>query len=532
MVRVSIWLVLEPLHACMDANLSESCKRQHNDEMNRIKPSRALRLAIVGGGYSGCTAAVQFAAAHTTPIDIAIVEPRPELGYGLAYSTSDPDHRLNGSPDVHMIHPADPDSLLRWCHEQDIPTTDPEARAPDGTLFIRRSDFGRYVNDMLLDQADRLTDGSRVRHLRDRACDASPLTAGFRVQMASGLAHDCDMVVVATGNAVPRLPVALGTTLHHHPHVIASAHDVARLRSIPTDARVLVLGTGLTALDVLSTLCKAGHRGPMVSLSRRGLRPVPYRPKGLPGDASLPPVLERIEGAVAPFIAALHPLSLRNLVRALRRQIKHDASQGRPWYVAFDQMRDVVWQFWPKMPAVDKRRFARSLRTWYDVHRFRAPPQNDALVRAAERAGRIVFSAAHVRAAAWSGGAAPILVTLQDRKSALERVEAFDAVVNCTGLDAAAGAAANPFLAALLRRGLLTLDASGVGFAVDSECRAIDDHGKVCDALRVIGPPTAGVYGDPLGALFIAAQVRRMLPGALGALERSCSLAPWHDARE
>ena len=194
-------------------------------------------------------------------------------------------------------------------------------------------------------------------------------------------------------------------------------------------------------------------------------------------------------------------------------------------------MRDVVWQFWPDMPAPDKRRFARLLRAWYDAHRFRAPPQNDMLVCGAERAGLVSFKAARLVSATWVGGGEPIRVTLRDRGAAVGYARAFDAVVNCTGLDVSAGAADNPLLASLLRRGLLTNDASGVGFAVDHQCRAVARDGSVQPALRVIGPPTAGVFGDPLGALFIAAQVRRMVPDALASLIRAPAPAHAHAHR-
>jgi uncharacterized NAD(P)/FAD-binding protein YdhS len=53
--------------------------------------------------------------------------------------------------------------------------------------------------------------------------------------------------------------------------------------SVPTDARVLLVGSGLTALDVICTLLRQGHRGAIDVLSRRGLRP---RPAGAgPGAA-------------------------------------------------------------------------------------------------------------------------------------------------------------------------------------------------------------------------------------------------------
>jgi len=91
----------------------------------------------------------------------------------------------------------------------------------------------------------------------------------------------------------------------------------------------------------------------------------------------------------------------------------------------------------------------------------------------------------------------------------------FDVVINCTGLDVVAGLAANPLLSSLVASGRLRRDACGIGLAVDADCRALDAAGRPQPALRLVGPPTAGTFGDPLGAMFIGAQIHRMLPAAL-----------------
>ena len=72
-----------------------------------------------------------------------------------------------------------------------------------------------------------------------------------------------------------------------------------------------------------------------------------------------------------------------------------------------------------------------------------------------------------------------------------------------------------------MRKGWLTPYACGIGFAVDEHCHALSAKGTKQPAVRVIGPPTAGTFGDPLGAMFIAAQIYRILPDMLSSLEAS-----------
>src|SRR6185312_4817746 len=56
---------------------------------------RIPRITIVGGGFSGASAAIQLLGRSAVPLGVTIVEPRANLVYGLAYSSDDPDHRLN-----------------------------------------------------------------------------------------------------------------------------------------------------------------------------------------------------------------------------------------------------------------------------------------------------------------------------------------------------------------------------------------------------------------------------------------------------
>lgn len=475
------------------------------------------RVTIVGGGYSGSAAAVQLVRASATPLQVAVVEPREELGYGMAYSSEDPDHRLNGLPDNHMVDPLDPAALQRWYEDSGAAAADPGARAPDGGLFIRRRDFGRFVCASVRAHPS-------IRHERTLAIGALAHPHGLAVRTANGKSIESDLVVVATGHALARPPPPLAA-LAGHAGVIEDPAVLARVRAIAPDARVLVIGSGLTALDILSTLVRSGRSGRITVVSRHGLSPRSQRPRPAP-DPDAPTLLERINGPVAPFlIEAGNPPSVRGLLRALRARVAEVRSRGQTWHAAFDDLRDVLWKIWPNVEPTEKRRFQRLLRAWYDAHRFRSPPQNEAMVRSAEERGLVEYRAARIASAQAVQGKAALQVELIARTTLRRHTEAFDAIVNCTGSDAGSGVRENPFLASLVASGLARPDPAGMGIAVDRHYRAIRADGTVNDRVRVIGPPSAGTFGDPFGAIFIASHVRRMLPEALATLHASpCDL--------
>jgi uncharacterized NAD(P)/FAD-binding protein YdhS len=228
-------------------------------------------------------------------------------------------------------------------------------------------------------------------------------------------------------------------------------------------------------------------------------------------------LMDRIDGDMPAYAAeVLAKGGILDLTRALRRKIREAADRGEPWQTPFDELRNSVWRFWPRLPVAERRRFLRHLRTWYDAHRFRTPPQNADIAEQAERAGGLVYRNGRIQAVR-DDGTKSIAVSWVDHSGARNE-ERFEAVVNCTGFDPSCGAAANPFLANLLSQGVIRPDPTGVGFEVDAQCRPVARDGAPSARMRILGPPSAGSFGDPLGVPFIAPQIRRVVPGILAEL--------------
>ena len=80
------------------------------------------------------------------------------------------------------------------------------------------------------------------------------------------------------------------------------------------------------------------------------------------------------------------------------------------------------------------------------------------------------------------------------------------------------GLRSNPLLVSLLTQGLLRADPCGLDIQTDLTGRAVNTIGFALDHLRLIGPPTLGTFGDPIGASYIAMQVHRLVPHFLAGL--------------
>lgn len=479
------------------------------------------RVVIVGGGFSAAAFAVQFVRNTRSRVDISIVEPRANLGCGLAYSATDSDHRLNAPASLHSLDPDHPEALRAWCVREGVFDRDPECFSGGGYAFLRRGDFGAFVTDQIAQAAADRRLGSSIHHVRDYAVSAEPIPAGFRIFTDSGQKLTADLLVVATGTPVPALRHPFRPEHAVHPRIVGNPLEPGCLDRIPPAARVLVVGSGLTALDVLSTLVRRGHQSEVLVISRRGLRPRAHPAEIVERREALtaPSALRFDVMAAVPAFIAGQPATARHWLRAVRAEISRQKLAGHGWHSTFDAVRNAAWKIWPRLPLDEQRRFLRRLGAYYDVHCFRTPPMNEQLVREAEQRGFLRFVAARIGRIETPRDSLKVKAELVEARTGSRVEMEFDFIVNCTGLEHAAATRANPFLRSLLEVGLLRPHGNGLGFDVGANCEAYDASGRPQPGLRVIGPPSAGASGDPLGAIFIAAQVHRILPDVMDKLE-------------
>lgn len=469
------------------------------------------RVVIAGGGYSAVAFVCQWLAAirarggSLAALTITIVEPRERLGAGVAYSTADNDHRINAPAFGHMAFASNPTDFQDWFLARGGIVSDPDARRGEA-YFPRRRVFADY-----LAQRVRPYQGSgQVRHCRDIVDGVQPSEADgpLCVRLHSGAQLWADLLVIATGHLPVPTPPFVTPAARAAKAWIADPWHPDALSGLDHNARVMLLGTGLTAADVLATLARQGHRGTVLAVSRRGLRPQALPPPPANGEAPMP-ILERLRRPVPEFLRSPNGrMTVRQLLRALRAQIQRDAARGRLWYDAFDDLRDALHKLWPQLSADDQRRFQRHLKPWYDTYRYRMPPQTAEIMATAEQTGRLTTQAARIHQVD-ADGSEGLMVKLQRRGTQLTSLERFDAVVNCTG--PAQHLRMSPLFEGMLTRGLARAHTSGIGLDVNHAAELVDRVGVANPRIRVIGPPAAGALGDAIGAVFICAHIERLV---------------------
>ncbi|MBB3971985.1 FAD/NAD(P)-binding protein [Hansschlegelia beijingensis] len=434
-----------------------------------------LVVAVIGGGFVGAALAYQLARRAPDVFRIVVIEPRPQLGGGLAYSTPDPAHRTNVPASRMTFLPSDPCHFDRWLKADGALRDDPEATLPDGRKFPRRSLFGRYAAETI--EPFLLT--GEIEHLCDRATAVRETADGYRIELAEGAAQEADFVALAASHPAPAAPPPLAH-FAGDPRLIRNAMTGQALRRLSPDARVLIVGCGLAMADIVASLDARGHGGPIHAISRRGLIPRPHA--DAPGEFGA--------FAEAPSRTALA------LLRRVRGTIRLAEAEGRPWQHVMDACRTQGRAIWAALPPAERRRLARRLRPFWDAHRFRVAPQTDAVLRRRLREGGLRVDAARIVEAKPNDAA--IEVTIQHRGGRLE-TGAFDAVALATGPAHRALVETDPLFFELHRSGLVTLDDVGLALAVDGRSRAVGRGGRARPTFWIAGPLARGAFGELMG---------------------------------
>ncbi|GIL40713.1 FAD/NAD(P)-binding protein [Roseiterribacter gracilis] len=429
-----------------------------------------MRIVILGAGYSGTALALELVRSrpHLRP---TLVESSARFGPGLAYGAAEERHALNVRAGRMGAFADAPNDFARWA----IGTAD--------DVFAPRPAYGRYL-EALLEAAH-----ERVERVAGRAVAITPAGNEFTVRLADGRTLAADHVVLALGNpapARPRFADAFGEYWVNDPW-----DAVARNKLAGRDGAILVLGTGLTMVDVVQSLRAAGHRAPLIALSRRGLLPNIHRaPRAWP-----------------PFLDDMHGAPLAKIVRRVRDEVDRAATQGVDWRQVLEGARPSVQALWRAADPATRKRFLRWLRPYWDVHRHRLPRVPAVHVTRLRRSGVLRIEAGRIIAAERARDSVRLTVALRGGGEIEHRVAGG---INCTGPDHDYARSEDPLLQQLLRDRMIACDPFGLGLVVDTAWRVVDGLGKAQPQISALGPPTRGAVWEITSVPDIREQVAEL----------------------
>jgi uncharacterized NAD(P)/FAD-binding protein YdhS len=438
-------------------------------------PVAPLTVGVVGGGFTGAAAAIACLARVKAPFRLVMIEGSASLGRGVAYGSHHPLNLLNVRTRDLSIRAGQPGDFLNWAFRQ-LDQGENQAGLHEALAhtFLPRQLFGEYVRQRLFDA---------VEHRPDVAFAVVTGTARallaedgrYRVALDKAEPVFADIVILATAYGLQQ-STSTGALA---PFEIVPRERLASARSI------VLIGSGLTMVDVLLGARREGFQGNAIVISRRGQLPRAHAPKGV----------------VPQQVAIPHSKRVSLLAAGIRIACEMAEDGGTPWQAIVNGLRPSVQDIWQGLPPDEQARFLRHLRPFWDAHRHRLPMEVHGRVTAEFSDGRAVLTRGAVTAVVRTGEG--FAVTLRKRGANEPETIETDLAFDCTGfrpdLD-------QPLIRSLFAQGLARPDLHRLGLVVKRNGQVTGEAGEVTDGLFAIGPLCQGTLWEITAVPEIVAQ--------------------------
>ena len=428
------------------------------------------KVIIIGGGLSGSLLAMQLARSPGGS-EVVLIEKNPEfLGRGVAYQYDFTHQPLNVVAGGMSLFPDKPLDFVKWLEANHfrynhlIDQVSPEA-------FIPRKIFGDYVLENLEKIQQEVSERLQIRI--DEAISIMDFGKRKTVVFASGNALHADHVILALGNFPPADLFATHNPVQNDPRYFASPWSDRVYSDIKGDEDILLVGSGLTAVDIVLGLIVRKFRGKVTMLSRRGVFPLPH---DLTHQAISITVPENYS-----------PRKMLLWVRYLMRK-----NPEVPWSVIIDGLRPYTQKIWLQWIVSDKQYFLKKIRPYWEIARHRIPSASSERLNNMMEKGQLVLIKGTIEEASVSSNGIEILYRSESGLNS----QVFQKVINCTGPESNYRKVRFPIIVDLIARGKVKIDELGLGIKCTPEGSIINDQGEVEQGIWCIGPMRKAVLWE------------------------------------
>ncbi len=437
------------------------------------------RIAIIGRGFSGAAAAAALLRRVQTPFSLILIDKEDTLGGGIAYGKARAGELLNVRAFDLALLAEERGEFARWLEPR---IASGESSLPVEQLFAPRALFRDYVREKLLSEMLRRPDVS-VQTFDGEAVSLKRQADTFCVGCEDGRNTTADFAVLATGYGA-------GCRFGRDPFEPLASGAIERAQS------AVIVGSGLTMIDLLLRLRRDGFVGKITIISRHGLTP-----------------LSQLTSSSRNEVWTSSATSLRVVLKEVRRACDEAVERGVPWQAVINSLRPETQRIWNGFSNRERRRFRRHLRPYWDIHRHRVPADIHAEVacelardRTEIRKGRVISVEGEPMrrvAVRWRG------------KADVGHIDA-DLVFDCSGHSPNLN---SPLLKSLLDSRLAAIDALGMGLDVGLDGSVQSASGSSAN-LYAIGPLCTGTLLEITAAPEIAVQAGEMARGIGAEIEK------------
>jgi uncharacterized NAD(P)/FAD-binding protein YdhS len=441
------------------------------------------RITIIGGGASGTLLAINLLGyTGDERLEVNLIEKRDTVGHGVAYSTNEDTHLLNVPAAKMGAYADDIEHFHRWL--------DANGYDHGPTAFVPRRIFGEYLRECLEEAVRSKGQTVSLNIFDDEAVDIDLNDSKAEVKLASGDTLYSEKVAIAFGNFLPPHPTVPDLSFTSSPKYFQDPWSPGVFDRIDPDESVLIVGTGLSMVDVTLQLARRGHRGLINAISTRGLLPAVHKL-----GFTYPPFHDEIKGLSR----------VTDISRIVRKHIKKANSDGSDWRAVIDSLRPVTQQIWLDLPLAEKKYFMQHLSRYWNVARHRMAPEAAEAIEELRGTGQLQVLKGRLKEIRWEEG---IGFDVRYSTVGLEQYVHADAIVNCIGSESSFERIDSPLVQNLLKAGRIRCDDLNFGLDATPDGRLKGADGEPSDMLYTLGTALKGILWESTAIPEIRAQAR------------------------
>ncbi|MDE0443848.1 MAG: FAD/NAD(P)-binding protein [Gammaproteobacteria bacterium] len=480
---------------------------------------RHYTIAIIGGGATGVCLANKIVEAlpvglSTATVSLALIDARGCNG-GAAYAPDVASNLMNTTCGAVDRAFGGEFGILDWARDN------PSKWQPyvddgqlDTTTYLPRPVVGFYLSDLVEHATHKAAErGMQLEVITDEVVDIAPPDAAdgdYVVRTKSGKAVEVRYVYLSLGH----LDRAKTDAYQDHDRYYHQPYPITRLtRAIPKEATVGVIGTRLSAIDIVLGLVGEGHKGKIHCVSRGRRLPAVRGDHGRYEFMHL----ERDE-LVRKLVHAKAKLRLVDVAAMLGTEIEHAAGRpvdlgaimsedlppveyyereialakgkARPWQMVLYATNRNIDLLWHHLEEEDKQILASQWLNDWLTYRASIPRENAERILALLRSGQLTVRGG-VTGFRFDAATGNFRASFDDGSR-----------IDCRHLVAATGSASriedadSPLMRNLLSNGLVVPHRFGGVDCVFETGQVVSRPGVVAGEPRMfaVGPLTSGVY--------------------------------------
>jgi uncharacterized NAD(P)/FAD-binding protein YdhS len=441
-------------------------------------------VVIIGGGLSGILSAIYMSNLNNGPKVILLEKDPEKLGRGIAYQQEFTSQPLNVIADSMSIFEDKPEHFVNWIKLNSFRYSH-LVKEINGKSFIPRKIFGDYLVESLKEAHD--LHGNKFQILIDEAVSISKSERLFDVGLSSGLKLKAENVILALGNFPPADIPCVTKEIKKSSAYFSNSWTDKIYKGLTGNEDILLIGSGLTAVDVVLGLHIRRFNGNIVMISRKGKLPLQHFISNEKFNWNEPYLLSPLD-----------------LLKSIRKNIRN--SPHLHWSLIIDSLRSFVPKIWSFWTEGEKLIFLKRLRPFWEIARHRIPSESLKILRKLERLGKLIVLKTEVSEInLFDDGLKAIY-----KKGDIIEERFFRKIINCTGPESNYRKIKFPIISNLMANNLVIPDNLGLGILCDPEGRIINENNQIVNGLWCIGPMRKAILWETTALREIRAQAKEL----------------------